>query len=112
VNENLHVFLGLFVFFLGNIGLILSGRALRADQVGQMRILTSIMGTVGLLSTLLFFSGNFLGLGMGGMERFTFFPFQIWPFVMGCYFLIALNKSDRPLKPTSFADGSTNSSAQ
>ena len=89
VNENVHVVLGaLPITFLGNIGLILAGLAPGPSRQGGARLLGPIIGTVGLVATLLFFSGHYLGLGMGGMERFAGFNLMVWTLLMGCDLLV------------------------
>ena len=93
VNENVHVVLGaLPITFLGNIGLILAGLSPGASQRGRARLLGPVIGTIGLIATLLFFSGHYLGLGMGGMERFAGFNVIAWTLLMGCYLLIKPKK--------------------
>ena len=93
INENVHVVLGaLPITFLGNIGLILAGLAPGAGHQGRTRLLGPIIGTIGLIATVLFFSGHYLGLGMGGMERFAGFNVIAWTLLMGCYLLIKPKK--------------------
>jgi hypothetical membrane protein len=89
VNENLHVLGALFITVCGNLGLMLTGFASRASHMRGIRILAVAMGSLGLIATGLFFSGHYLGLGMGGMERFAVFTVQIWTFVAGGSLLIS-----------------------
>jgi hypothetical membrane protein len=89
IDENVHVVLGaLPITFLGNIGLILAGLAPGPGQRGKARLLGPVIGGIGLVATLLFFSGHYLGLGMGGMERCAGFNVIAWTALMGCYLLI------------------------
>jgi hypothetical membrane protein len=92
VNENLHVLGALFITFVGNIGLILTGLTSNTSYVKRMWVLAPIIGIIGLIATGLFFTGHYLGLGMGGMERFAVFNLPIWTLLMGCYLLAASNK--------------------
>ena len=65
VNENVHVVLGAFpLAFIGNIGLILTGPASSKSTAWGIRMLGPVAGLIGLIATWLFFSKNYLGLGM------------------------------------------------
>jgi hypothetical membrane protein len=89
VNENVHVVFGAFIItFVGNIGLILVGIAPAGSLARGMRALGSLLGLVGLIATWLFFGHHYLGLGMGGMERFAVYGLPVWTFFMGGYLLI------------------------
>ncbi len=93
INENVHVVLGaLPITFLGNIGLILAGLAPGVSQRGRARLLGPVIGSIGLMATLFFFSGHYLGLGMGGMERCAGFNLMAWTLLMGSYLLIKPKK--------------------
>ncbi|MCM2420595.1 DUF998 domain-containing protein [Streptomyces sp. RKAG293] len=83
-NENLHVLGALLVTVFGNLGLILHGWR---HQRRPDRVLALCLGLAGLLATFLFFAQIYLGLGMGGMERFAVFGMQAWTFVTGCLLL-------------------------
>ena len=88
VNGNVHVVLGAFpLTFLGNIGLILGGPALKTSMARKIQLLGPVIGAVGLIATWLFFSGNYLGLGMGGMERFAVLNVPTWTFNNGLLFV-------------------------
>lgn len=89
VNENLHVLGALFITFCGNSGLLLIGFASLAGYMKGLRILAIVTGAIGLLATGLFFSGHYLGLGQGGMERFAVFNVIIWTFIVGCSLLFS-----------------------
>jgi hypothetical membrane protein len=76
VNENVHVLLGAVVIFsCGNVALLF---AARRGCPGGLRKLAVILGGVGVVGMGLFFSGHYLGLGMGGMERVTALGVPIW----------------------------------
>ncbi|PZG06611.1 hypothetical protein [Nonomuraea aridisoli] len=40
-------------------------------------------GAVGVAATALFLSGQFLGLGLGGMERLAVYTIVVWAAVLG-----------------------------
>lgn len=86
VDENLHVVLGAFVITLiGNSGLILAGVTSNANHPWWVRVLGPLIGAIGLVATVLFFSGNDLELGMGGMERFAVFNLLAWTLIVGIW---------------------------
>ena len=57
-------------------------------------MLGPVIGMIGLIATRLFFNHNYLGLGMGGMERLAVFNLQTWTLLMGCYLLAGRNADD------------------
>lgn len=89
VNENLHVLGAVLIFLLGNLGLLLSAPAFAERSGLLLARLGGLLGTAGLLGMGLFFGGHFLGLGMGGMERVTVFPLQVWTLLAGSAVLAA-----------------------
>ena len=54
---------------------------------GPFKYLSPILGAVILASSLLFMSGNFLGVGFGGIERVLIYSFMIWFIGFGAYLL-------------------------
>jgi hypothetical membrane protein len=85
VNENAHVVFGaLPIALFGNTGLLLTGRGVDPATVGRLRWAGPILGLVGILAAVLFFSHNYLGLGHGGMERLWGYNFLVWTFIVGC----------------------------
>jgi hypothetical membrane protein len=84
IHENIHVVLGaLPIALFGNIGLVLTGKA-----IGQPRYLGPALGIIGIVCAYLFLSQRYLGLGPGGMERLWGYNFLIWTAVTGGYCLI------------------------
>ncbi|WP_216319022.1 DUF998 domain-containing protein [Deinococcus aestuarii] len=83
VNENLHVLGAVLIFFAGNLGLLLAGPAFAGRPGLALPRLGALLGAAGLLGMGLLFGGQFLGLGMGGMERVTVFPLQVWTLLAG-----------------------------
>ncbi len=72
-------------FVAGNIAMIVYGLALAQRpgvQVARVRF-SLVTGTLGMVATLLFVSGHFLGIGLGGMERVAAYPMTVWQIVMG-----------------------------
>ncbi|NEW09935.1 DUF998 domain-containing protein [Paenibacillus sp. SYP-B3998] len=83
VNENLHVLGALFIMVLGNVGLILTKPVRVPSYARNIRIFSLAIGVIGLVATGLFFTGHYLGLGMGGMERIAALTMQMWTFTVG-----------------------------
>jgi len=75
-------------FVSGNLGIVVLGIALAAThRQSALAIFSIILGSVGLLATALFISGHFLGMGIGGMERFAAYPLPLWLIMAGVSFL-------------------------
>ncbi len=72
-------------FVAGNIAMIVYGLALaqRPAERGLIAVFSLLAGGLGLLATLLFVSGHFLGIGLGGMERVAAYPMTVWQIVIG-----------------------------
>lgn len=101
VSENWHVFGAFLLAFLAPAGLFLAGFQMQSTRPAFFRWLATVIGAIGLLATFLFFSHHYLGLGMGGMERFWGFDLPIWTLAMGCYVALALIAGDQlaPSRP-------------
>lgn len=69
VNENLHVLGAFMIFFLANLSLLWTVFFLRGNQGQPARLWGAGLAVLGLAGTMLFFAGQSLGLGLGGMER-------------------------------------------
>lgn len=87
VDENLHVLGALFIMILGNIGLVLAPAMPEHPPI--VRWLAPILGAVGLIGAGLFFTGNDLGLGLGGMERVAAYPILAWMLSAGLILLLS-----------------------
>ena len=75
-------------FISGNVGLVVLGAlTLQANRPAAMAIYSIASGVVGLLATVLLVSEQYLGAGIGGMERFAAYPLPLWLMVAGTYFL-------------------------
>jgi hypothetical membrane protein len=72
-------------FVAGNIAMIVYGLALaqRPSERGLIAVFSLFAGGIGMLATLLFVSGHFLGIGLGGMERVAAYPMTVWQIVIG-----------------------------
>ncbi|MFC7330655.1 DUF998 domain-containing protein [Marinactinospora rubrisoli] len=75
---------GALLVAVGNLGLVLAGLGLRGSALRAMAPVALVLGVVGVAATVLFLAKTYLGLGMGGMERFWIFPAQIWTLAAGC----------------------------
>jgi hypothetical membrane protein len=76
---------GHFVF--GNLGMVVLGIALKQARERQaLAVYSIISGVVGLVATALFITDNYLGLGIGGMERVAAYPLPLWLSVAGLSF--------------------------
>lgn len=66
---------------LGNIGMIMMGRALRVEARGMARF-TEALGVIGLIGFLCFLIGSHSGIG-GLLERIGGYPLIMWAAVIG-----------------------------
>jgi hypothetical protein len=70
------------ILALGNPGLLIAGIALwRGRPV--LSIVSLMLGSAGILGTVLFLNGSGLGLGLGAMERVAFYPLTLWCGIQG-----------------------------
>ena len=72
-------------FVAGNIAMIVYGLALAQQPHRHRRLMqfSIFAGTLGMLATLLFVTGQFMGIGLGGMERVAAYPMTVWQIVAG-----------------------------
>jgi hypothetical membrane protein len=71
-------------FISGNLGTTVLGIALAAARRHtRLAVYSIISGIVGLLATGLFVAGQYLGLGIGGMERVAAYALPLWLIVAG-----------------------------
>lgn len=84
-NENnaMHVFGAAINFVPGNTALVLFGVAARRWRQSWFAAISVALGVVGLTSTVLFVTEQYLGLGVGGMERLAAYPMPVWQIVAG-----------------------------
>ena len=81
--SSLHILGASLPFVIGNLGLIFLGLTL--DIPESLRYYTLSSGVVSLSAFVLFITHNYLGIGIGGMERLTAHPQTIWLIVFGIY---------------------------
>lgn len=71
-------------FIVGNLGLVVLGIGMvRGGLRRPIAAYTAASGAVGLTATALFVAEQYLGLGVGGMERFAAYPLPLWLTLMG-----------------------------
>jgi len=63
-----------------------------------LAVFSLVCAAVGLAATVLFFSGQHLGLGLGGMERLAVNPFTAWLAVFGVWLLVCYARTERGRK--------------
>jgi len=51
------------------------------------RVFTFASGMISLIGFVLFYSGNYLGIGIGGMERVVSYTYTLWMILFGSYML-------------------------
>lgn len=81
--ESLHILGATLAFLIGNLGLVILGLSLDLPRI--FRYYTLISGVVALAALGLFVSHNYLGIGIGGMERLAGHPQTIWLITFGLY---------------------------
>ena len=75
-------------FISGNAGLVVVGIAMwRARRWPSLAAGAIVAGAVGLVATGLFVAEQYLGLGIGGMERAAAYPLPIWLIAAGICFM-------------------------
>lgn len=85
-NENIavHTAGAALNFISGNLGMIVLGGAGRGSR--RFDRVSQAMGILGLVGTVLFVEGRYLGLGQGGMERVAAYPLTVWLSWAGVHF--------------------------
>jgi hypothetical membrane protein len=88
VQLTVHVVSASIAFVLGNLSLIILGVAMFRDtRWDGYRGYTMLSGLVGLVAFVLFATGVYLGLGLGGMERLVAAPILLWSVVAAVHLL-------------------------
>jgi hypothetical membrane protein len=90
----LHIFGASLPFLLGNAGLIVLSISLPIPRL--LRYYTFLTGVIALIALVFFYTGHYLGIGIGGMERIVAYPQTFWLIVFGLYI-----SSNHPIKNTS-----------
>ncbi len=81
----LHAVFAFIAFLFGGIVPILVFTRLPTP----LRYVSILMGAVGLVAFALFLTGNYLGIGFGGMERMIVYPDLFWELAFGGYLMAA-----------------------
>lgn len=71
---NLHVIFSFMTYVFGGMAAIVSYK----QQKHPMSTFSMILGAFSLLAIIILASGNYLGLGLGGMERMVAYPLLLW----------------------------------
>jgi len=79
----LHTFGASLPFFLGNVGLVILSVSLTIPKL--LRYYTFLTGFIALIALVFFYTGHYLSLGIGGMERLVAYPQTFWLIVFGMY---------------------------
>lgn len=82
--EPLHSIGAFFGLVIGNVAIVMIGIAL-VEVRSIFCYYTVLSGTISLVAFVLFYTENYFGLGVGGMERLVSYPFTLWMFLFGVY---------------------------
>jgi hypothetical membrane protein len=85
--SELHIIGAALPFTLGNLAMIMVGFALKPMPI-ILRVYSILSGLIALVALVLFMEDVYLGIGIGGMERFVGYPQSIWMIVFGSYLLV------------------------
>ncbi|CAN5431863.1 DUF998 domain-containing protein [soil metagenome] len=77
-------------FLIGNTGMLILGVSTASPR--WLRIYTFASGAFALVALILFVTGAYSVLGIGGTERLTAYPQTIWLMVCGLYYLPAFRQ--------------------
>lgn len=84
--ENMGILHGVFALVAFLFGALSAIVAYRIEKP-PISYISVILGVISLVAMVLFGSGNFLGLGRGGMERVIMYPILLWAVGAGGYLL-------------------------
>lgn len=91
---SLHVLGAFFGLVVGNMGIGLLGAALKNVHT-SVRIYSVLTAAVTLVAFVLFYSGIYLGIGLGGMERVVSYGYTLWMVVFGLYLIVRANRGNK-----------------
>ena len=104
VNRTVHTASALVAFVLGNLGVVVVGLAGLRQPGRHLREIYSILsGAVGLVAVVLFATGTYGPLQVGGMERLILAPVLLWAAVEGA--LLLRYAPPQPASPPATAAG-------
>ncbi len=79
----LHILGAGIPFLIGNLSLVILSRSLKVSRL--FKGYTLFLGLIALVALVLFLTKQYLGLGIGGMERIVAYPQTIWLISYGIY---------------------------
>jgi hypothetical membrane protein len=86
VNITVHSISATIAFLAGGLALIVLGFAMFRDtRWDGFRLFSMVCGLVSIVALGLFASKNYVGLGVGGMERLIVAPILLWAIVVGIH---------------------------
>lgn len=91
----LHAIFAFTSFLFGGLLPILISKRLPSP----LRYVSILLGALGLVALVLFVTGNYLGIGFGGMERFIVYPDLFWEIAFGAYLMAASEATSAPAAP-------------
>jgi len=92
-NENwgdIHLIFAAIAFGMGCLAALVSSRTVK----GPLSIVFASLGVIGLAALILQGTKNFMGLGVGGMERMIYYPSLFWILAYGVYLMSLDNCKD------------------
>lgn len=78
------VFAFLAFVFGGVVAIVVATR-----QRPPLRYMSLVLGALGLVALVLFVTGQYLGIGFGGMERMIVYPVLVWQAAFGAHLMSA-----------------------
>jgi hypothetical membrane protein len=81
--HEIHLVMSVLIFLFGALSAISTIKL----EKSVMRYVSALLGLTGLIALALAFSGNYLGLGPGGMERMIAYPLLLWTVGFGGYLI-------------------------
>ncbi len=93
----LHGVFALDSFLFGGLVSILVSTRLPSP----LRYISILLGVIGLVALVLFVTGNYLGIGLGGMERMIVYPVLLWGIAFGAYLMATLEAHPAAAAPES-----------
>jgi len=88
-SEPMHSIAALIVFLFGGLSAIYSYKLMKLP----FSLINVILGLMSLLASVLYVVNQYLGLGVGGMERIIVYPILIWTIGFGGYLIAYPEKS-------------------
>lgn len=79
----LHTFFSFITFFFAGVAAVYGSRVFPR----LIAVISAVSGVISLAALFLFGSGNYLGLGHGGMERLIVYPVLCWGLMLSGYLL-------------------------